>query len=220
MRGLPGYTWTNTQNATQWQRVAHFSGGTSKSRNGKDRFLTDSELRPGVYLVTAFVGLHRERMLGMAASDPITLDGSQKATPVTISVQQGPAVTLTILDRETGKPVAYPHPSVRLTGLDGLDVAPYPLKGSLNPADDGTYKIKHLAPGSYQLDVSARTRSYGYPDYAMPAPIQFDVLPDEPTDVVAKLVAQPHRRIGSQEAMALDGRRESDRRSGAAARRR
>jgi hypothetical protein len=178
------YTWTDTQNGTLWRRVT-----SSNLRNTKDRFRTHSDLRPGVYLVTAFVGSSRDRMLGMAVSKPITLDGTEKTTLASISIQEGPATTLTILDRETGEPVAYPRPSIRLTRSDGLDAAPYPFKGSLNPADDGSFQIEHLAPGSYQLDVSAQTRSYGYPDYSLPEPIRFDVLPDQPTDVVANVVA-------------------------------
>lgn len=184
--GSRAFTWTDTRNGTQWRRVANSSG-----RNTKDRFLTRSVLRPGVYLVTAFVGSRRDKMLGVAVGKPITLDGTEKTTLASISIQQGPTATLTVLDRETGKPVAYPRPTIRLTRADAPDAAPYPMQEGLNPADDGTFKIDHLTPGSYQLDASTRTRSYGYPDYAMPAPIQFDVLPDEPTDVVAKVVAQP-----------------------------
>jgi len=186
------YTWTESPDGTVWRRVAgSISGEKGPTRNGKDRFLTRSRLRPGVYRATAFVGARKEGMLGTAVSEPIRLDGSQETTPVTIALQDGPALTFTVLDAETGKPVDHPRPGIVLTRPDGLEVESNPLNPRLFPADDGKYRIEHLAPGSYQVEVSAHSYSYGYPDYQLAEPMAIQVEPGKPSEIVLKIASRP-----------------------------
>ena len=184
--------WREPWNDAIWRRVLSSSSGEiGPDRNGKDRFLSRSALRPGVYRVTAFVGSHKGKMLGMAVSEPIRLDRSQETTPVKIAVQDGPPVTFTVVDAGTGEPIDFPRPRIRLTRPDGLDVEWNALNPSLFPGDDGKYRIEHLAPGTCRLDVSVRTDAYGYPDYRMAKPIDVEIRNDRPNDFVVKLTAQP-----------------------------
>jgi protocatechuate 3,4-dioxygenase beta subunit len=190
--GARDHGWTDPRDGTIWRRVCgSISGETGPTRNGKDRFLTRNPLPPGVYRVTAFVGSRNEKMTGMAVSEPVRLDGSRKTTPVTISIEKGPPVTFTVLDAKTEKPIDYPRPDIRLTRSDGLVVEWDPLNPNLFPGNDGKYRIEHLSPGYYRVDVSARTYAYGYSDYAQEKPMAIDIREGEANEVVAKLQAQP-----------------------------
>lgn len=182
--GARDYTWADPRDGTAWRRV-------SGSHPKKDYFLTQNTLQPGMYRVTAFVGSHEKKMIGMAVSGRIRLDGSQETTPVTISVEEGPAVTFTVVDVKTGNPVDYPQPGIHLTRSDGLDVERDPLNENVFPDDTGKYHIEHLAPGTYQLDVSTRASSYGYPVYRTRQPIRINVSAGERNDFVVKVSAQP-----------------------------
>ncbi len=185
-------TSNDPRDGTIWRRVSgSLAGQTSPARNGKDRFLSRSNLRPGVYRVTAFVGSRKEKMLGMAVSEPIRLDGSQTTTLVPISIQEGPTATFTILDSETEAPIAYPTPGIRLTRNDGFDVEWNPLNSNLFPGDDGKYRIEHLTPASYEVDVSARAYAYGYPEYRLEEPVTIEVRDGEANDFVFKLPPIP-----------------------------
>ena len=168
-------TMQDPRDGTLWKRVTGSNAGQrGETRNGKDRFLT-GRLEEGVYLVTAFVGARKEKMLGMAVSEPVPVDGSLTVTPVTISVQDGPPVSFTVIDAETRKPIDYPRPGIHLTRPDGLDVEYNSLNPYLFPGDDGKYRIEHLAPGSYRVNVSTKSWAYGYFDYELPEPITIEV---------------------------------------------
>jgi len=181
-------TVVDPRDGTIWQRVTGSSRGQSgPTRNGKDRFMTRSSLEPGVYRVTAFVGLRKEKMLGMAVSEPVRLDGSEETTRVTISVENGPPVTFTVLNARTRAPIDYPRPGIRLIRGDGLDVEYNPLNGNLFPGDDGKYRIEHLAPGSYRVEISARSHAYGYPDCALPEPMTIQVHDGSSEEIVLEL---------------------------------
>jgi hypothetical protein len=190
--GSHAYAVVDPRDGTIWQRVGgSHPGQTGPTRNGKDRFKTRSDLKPGVYRVTAFVGSREEKMLGMAVSEPIRLDGSESTTRVTIPIQSGPTVTFTALDAETRMPIDYPRPGVRLTRSDGLDVEYNPLNGNLFPGDDGKYRIEHLAPGAYRVEVSTRSHAYGYPDYELAEPMTIEINQGKPNEVVLKLDPKP-----------------------------
>jgi hypothetical protein len=156
------------------------------------RYFTDDTcpLTPGVYRVTAFVGDRKEKMMGMAISDPIRLDASSGTTSVTAPVQDGPPVAFSVVNADTGAPVKYPPPGIRLTRADGIVVQLDPLNPGLCFGNDGKYKIEHLAPGRYHVDVSARTYAYGYPDYQLGKAIDIDVQAGKPNDFLLKIAAQ------------------------------
>ncbi len=168
-------TMEDPRDGTVWKRVTgSISGQRSETRNGKDRFLT-GKLDAGLYRVTAFVGSRKEKMLGMATSEPIRLDGLLTTTPLTITVEDGPPVSFTVVDAETREPINYPRPGIRLTRSDGLDVEYNPLNGNLFPGEDGKFRIEDLAPGSYQVNVSAKSTAFGYSGYELPEPITINV---------------------------------------------
>ena len=102
-------------------------------------------------------------------------------------------------------PVQYPHPGIRLTRPDGFVVQLNPLNPSLFPGSDGKYRIDHLAPGRYHMDVSARTYAYGYPDYQLGKPIVVDVQAGKPNDIVLKVAAKPVEDAERAETLALGG---------------
>jgi hypothetical protein len=181
------YTATDPRDGTIWRRVCESSWGQ------RYHYFTGNTrpLPPGVYCVTAFVGARGEKMSGMAISDPLRLDGSQGTTSVTVPVEDGPPVAFTIVDADTGAPVQYPPPGIRLTRPDGFDVQLDPLNPGLFPGSDGKYRIEHLAPGRYHVDVSARTYAYGYPDYQLGKPIAIDVQTGKPDDFLLKVAAKP-----------------------------
>jgi len=182
----------NPNNQAVWQRVTgSISGVRGPTCNGKDRFLTNKDLQPGVYRVTVFVGSRQENMLGMATSKPIRLDGSKITTPVTVSVEDGPPVTFVVLDTATRIPLDYPSPGIRLTRPDGFVVEWDPLNPYLYPGKDGKYRIEHLAPGSYRVDVSAESYAYGYPNYELTKPMSVKVHEGEASDFVLELARKP-----------------------------
>ncbi|MGA2255949.1 MAG: carboxypeptidase-like regulatory domain-containing protein, partial [Thermoguttaceae bacterium] len=182
------YTSTDPRDDSIWRYACggHLGSASNHYFTGNTR-----PLPPGVYRVTAFLGARGEKMLGMAISDPIRLDGSQGTTSVTVPVQDGPPVAFSIADADTGEPVHYPSPGIRLTRPDGFDVQLDLLNPGLFPGSDGKYRIEHLAPGRYHVDVSARTYAYGYPDYQLGKPIDVDVQAGKPNDFTLKVAAKP-----------------------------
>jgi protocatechuate 3,4-dioxygenase beta subunit len=63
--------------------------------------------------------------------------------------------------------------------------------GESGPTRNGKDRFEHLAPGPYQVDASARTGAYGYPDYRLEKPIAIEVRDGKPNDFVLVLQAQP-----------------------------
>lgn len=196
--GPRDYTARDPRDGTVWRRLSgSIAGERGPTRNGKDRFLTDERLKPGVYRVTAFIGARNEKMHGMAVSDLIRLDGSQKTTPVSISVEQGPAVTFTVLDAETNAPIQYPTPGIELRRADGFEVEWDPLNPNLFPGEEGRFEIEHLPPGTYRVNISARTYAYGYPDYEMAEPAAVEIRDGGPNAFTFQVIPKP---IDPQEA--------------------
>ena len=190
-------TMEDTRDKTVWKRAAGSNSGESgPTRNGKDRFLT-TKLELGLYRVTAFVGARKEKMLGMAASEPILLDGSKMVTPVTIAVKDGPPVSFSVVDARTREPIDYPRPGIHLTRSDGLDVEWNPFNPNLLPGDDGKYEIGHLPPGPYRVTVSARSGAYGYPDYEQAQPMTINVSDGPMNEFILELHA---KEIDEEEA--------------------
>ena len=183
-------TMEDPRDRTVWKRVTgSISGQRGATRNGKNRFLTGT-LEAGLYRVTAFVGSRKGKMLGMAASEPVRLDGSLTTTPVTISVQDGPPVSFTVSDAETREPIGYPRPGIHLTRFDGLDVEWNPLNPYLFPGDDGEYRIGHLTPGSYRVNVSTKSWAFGYADYELSEPMTINVGDGSTNEFVLELRAK------------------------------
>src|SRR5690606_18777902 len=134
--------------------------------NRMDRFQS-KQLQPGTYKLTALTGGDNGMATGMAVSDAITVNEATQRLAVTLKVQPGPSVLLRFLGQETQQPIEQPTASIRLTRADGFDGERGPHSLHLSLAEDRSFRFLHLAPGKYQLRLSATTHSYGYPSYSM-----------------------------------------------------
>jgi hypothetical protein len=104
-------------------------------------------LAPGVYRVIAWSGREFGNPFGL--SDPITLDGKEKHTVVTVRLAAGSTLTVRTVDAATGKPS--PRLDVSVTCKSGH----VPPHWRFFPKHSGpATKFEHLPPATYA--VSAR----------------------------------------------------------------
>ncbi len=171
----PLSVWFDPAARRMWEPVHHFSTGDRATKEG---------LAPGTYRVTAFPGHRDPTQLGV--SEEIVLDGSEKHTIVIVPMQDGPALTIEVVDAETGAPIDSPF--LFLSRADGLSVTRWSSGSWSFRPQGGVHMFASLAPGRYTLLAGKRAYRHGEPDYvAENASLEIELTSSVDRTVTVKL---------------------------------
>jgi beta-lactamase regulating signal transducer with metallopeptidase domain len=150
--------WTDPNDGSHWVTVDTGNHGVAWNKN----MLSFFALQQGTYriLLTGYNYKPEDQANGNVFSEPVTLDSSQKEKAISLQLNPGGILKMTMLDKETGEPVENAY--MRFLSCTHI---PQNVGYGWFIKFNGRQEYYNLVPGKYQFSVYCPDREVSDPVY-------------------------------------------------------